>query len=51
MQDDTLLYGGEGAADLHPEFVPTNMWHIASEFDPAFNGTVRRLGVNGDARA
>ncbi len=35
-----LLYGGEGAGDLRPEFVPKLNWLLATDFMPGFSGTV-----------
>jgi len=40
MQEDVLLYGGEGAGDLRPEFVPKLNWLLATDFMPGFSGTV-----------
>ncbi len=40
VQEDVLLYGGEGAGDLRPEFVPKLNWLLATDFMPGFSGTV-----------
>ena len=39
-QEDVLLYGGEGAGDLRPEFVPKLNWLLATDFMPAYTGPV-----------
>ncbi len=41
VQEDVLLYGGEGAGDLRPEFVPKLNWLLATDFMPGYTGTVR----------
>ena len=45
-QEDVLLYGGEGAGDLRPEFVPKLNWLLATDFMPGFAGTVRHAPVD-----
>ena len=40
VQEDVLLYGGEGAGDLRPEFVPKLNWLLATDFMPSYTGTV-----------
>ena len=40
-QEDVLLFGGEGAGDLRPEFVPKLNWLLATDFMPGYTGTVR----------
>ena len=36
-----LLYGGEGGADLRPEFVAKDRWFIAADFQDPENATAQ----------
>ena len=47
MQEDVLIYGGEGAGDLRPEFVPKLNWLLATDFMPGYTGTVSSASTAG----
>ena len=46
VQEDVLLFGGEGAGDLRPEFVPKLNWMLATDFMSGFAGPVRVDSLN-----